>query len=151
MYGVSRGGMTTYQAIRTDNRIKKACVGAGVADLFLSYEFRPDMQPVLEEFIGGKPEDLPDEYKERSATYWADEINCPVLIIHSKLDPRVSYAEAEKMTKALKAAGKEFMFISHDDDLHGLRPEDGPVFFDWFDFGPMKSEQLTKSAIHLDG
>ena len=140
MYGVSRGGMTTYQTIRADDRIKKACVAAGVADLFLNYEFRPDMRPLLEEFIGGKPEKLPEEYKKRSAVYWADEINCPVLIIHSKLDPRVSYAEAENMVKALEAAGKEYKFVSHDDDLHGLRSEDGPIFFDWFDFGPKKDK-----------
>ena len=138
MHGVSRGGMTTYQAIRADDRIKKACVAAGVADLFISYEYRQDLRARYEAMIGGTPDELPEEYKKRSATYWADELNCPVLIFHSKEDPRVPYAEVEKLVAALEAAGKDYQFVSHDDDVHGLHPEDRPIFIEWFDFGPKK-------------
>lgn len=140
MYGESRGGMTTYQAIRADNRIKKACVAAGVADLFDSYEFRKDLRERYETMIGGTPDELPNEYKKRSAVYWANEINCPVLIFHSKLDPRVRYEQAVKMVEELETAGKEHKFVSHDDDIHGLHPEDRSEFLSWFDFGPKKSE-----------
>ena len=132
MMGESRGGMMTYQAIRQDDRIKKAVVGSGVADLFTTYEYRPDMRgTVLIPLIGGTPELLPEEYEKRSATYWADELKCPVLIIHSKLDPRVSYEEAEKMVQCLEDAGMEYKFVSYEDDVHGFHKEDVKIIKEW--------------------
>lgn len=132
MLGSSRGGMMTYQVIRQDSRINKAVVLSGVADLFDMYEARADMKPVLKELVGGTPEELPEEYEKRSATHWADELLCPVLIIHSKLDERVPYVEAEKMAECLEAASKEYKFISYEDDVHGFHPEDFEIIMEWF-------------------
>ena len=70
-------------------------------------------------------------YEKRSATYWADEIKCPVLIIHSKQDEKVSFEQAEKMVTALAEAGKEYKFVSYEDDVHGLHPEDFPIIMEW--------------------
>lgn len=137
MWGVSRGGMMTYMSIRQDDRIDKAFVTSGTANLFTCYEYREDMRErVLEKLIGGSPDELPEEYKKRSAVFWADEFKCPVLFFHSKQDPRVSYAEAVELATALDAAGKEYKFISYEDNVHGLHPEDVSIIMDWCDFGP---------------
>ena len=131
MIGGSRGGMMTYMACRQDSRIKKAVVLSGISDLFLTYEERPDMRGI-ERNIGGTPESVPEEYEKRSAVYWADEIQCPLLLIHSKLDKLVSYQHAEKMVEALEKAGKEYTLITYEDDVHGLHhPEDVPLILDW--------------------
>ena len=131
MYGESRGGMMTYQVIRQDNRIKKAIVVSGVADSFMSYKERDSMKRVYISLVGGTPDELPEEYEKRSATYWADEIKCPVLIIHGKLDTRVSFAQAEKMVQCLEEAGKEYKFVSYEDGVHGTRPEDREIILEW--------------------
>lgn len=131
MMGVSRGGMMTYMAIREDDRIKKAVIVSGLADLFLSCEERTDMKQLCMELIDVSPEENPEEYEKRSATYWADEINCPVLMIHSKLDEKVSFAQAEKMANALEDAEKEYTFVTYEDDVHGLHPEDFELIMDW--------------------
>ncbi len=131
MMGISRGGMMTYMAVREDDRIKKAVVVSGEADNFMGWEEREDMHEVYMDLIGKTPEEAPEEYEKRSATYWADEIKCPILIIHSKLDERVSYAQAEKMAQCLEEAGKEYKFISYEDDVHGLHPEDFDIIMDW--------------------
>lgn len=132
MVGVSRGGMMTYMAAREDERIKKAAIISGISDLFMWYEERIDMRNGLsKEFIGGTPEELSEEYEKRSATYWADELKCPVLIIHSKLDERVSYKQAEKMVECLKEAGIEHKFITYEDDVHGLHQEDFEIIMEW--------------------
>lgn len=90
--------------------------------------------------IGGSPEEIPEEYEKRSAVYWADEFKCPVLFFHSKEDPRVSYDQAEKLVAALEAAGKEYKFVSYDDDVHGSHPEDWDIVREWCDFGPAGEE-----------
>ena len=131
MMGVSRGGMMTYMACREDSRIKKAVVISGLSDAFMMYEERTDMQQVFKELVRQTPKSDPMAYEKRSATYWADEIKCPVLIIHSKLDERVSFEQAEKMVQALEEAGKEYKFVSYEDDVHGLHPEDLQIIMDW--------------------
>ena len=132
MMGESRGGMMTYQVLRDDNRIKKAVIGSGAADTVMTYYERGnDMKKVLVELIGGTPEELPEEYEKRSAIYWADEINCPLLIIHSTWDGRVSYAQAKKMVEQLEKYGKEYEFIVYEDTGHGFRPEDFEIIKEW--------------------
>lgn len=122
----------TYMAAREDSRIKKAVVVSGIADCFMSWDEREDMQEVYHDLIGKTPDEAPEEYEKRSAVYWADEIKCPVLIIHSSLDEKVSYAQAEKMTECLEKAGKEYKFVNYDDNIHGLHPQDFDIIMDWF-------------------
>ena len=131
MMGVSRGGMMTYMAVREDSRIKKAIVISGLADSFMSYEEREDMQKIFIELIKQTPKSNPEAYEKRSATLWADEIKCPILIIHSKLDEKVSYKQAEKMVNALETAKKEYKFVSYEDNVHGLHAEDFQIIMDW--------------------
>lgn len=132
MMGISRGGMMTYMAIREDSRIKKGVVVSGLADAFMGYEEREDMRSeVFEELIGGTPQELPEEYEKRSATYWADELKCPILIIHSKQEKQVPFEQAEKMASCLESAGKEYKLVTYEDSVHGLHPEDFEIIMDW--------------------
>lgn len=126
MLGISRGGMMTYEVLRQDERVHKAVVVSGLSDCFMAYEERSDMQTVFDSLVGGSPEEMPEEYEKRSATYWADEINTPLLIIHATGDEKVSVAQADKLTEALKQAGKSYEYITFDGNSHGeIRPEDG--------------------------
>lgn len=131
MMGVSRGGMMTYMAMREDERIKKGVVVSGLADAFMSYDDREDMRLVFEELVGGTPEEIPEQYEQRSATYWADELKCPVLIIHSKQDERVSYEQVEKMIEGLEDAQMEYKLVTYEDNVHGLHPEDFEIIMEW--------------------
>lgn len=132
MMGVSRGGMMTYMACRNESRIKRAVVISGIADTVNSYNSREDMKEIFNELVGGKPEKLAEEYEKRSAVCWADEIGCPLLIIHSKFDEKVDFSEAEAMVKALDEAGKEYKFITYEDNVHGMHMEDASVIMEWF-------------------
>ena len=122
--GESRGGMMTYMTARQDKRVKKIIVGGGISDLLSCYDEREDMQQVLHDCIGGTPEEKADEYKNRSAVYWADEIKIPVLIIHSKGDSQAKYeTQAEALYEKLKDSTK-CTLISHDDDYHGVNSDE---------------------------
>ncbi|MBQ3265845.1 MAG: S9 family peptidase [Ruminococcus sp.] len=138
VFGASRGGMMTYMAARQDDRIKLIISLSGVSDLFNSYESREDMKRVLEETIGCTPEENPAEYEKRSAVYWADEINIPVLIIHSKLDQQVPFEQAEEMVEKLKDH-TDCTFITHEDDVHGPHNEDIAIINNW-----LKEHETTK-------
>lgn len=122
--GVSRGGMMSYMTARNDDRVKKIISVSGASDLIQGYEDREDMKKVLNNFIGGSPQSMPEEYENRSAIYWADEINVPVLIIHSKKDEQVSFSQAEAMANALVENGTVCYFKTYNDKTHGLHKKD---------------------------
>ena len=129
--GSSRGGVMTYPAARKDSRIKRIIALSALCDLFEAYEDRDDMKTVLKETIGFTPEEKPEEYKERSAVYWADEIKIPVLMFHAKQDKQVPYSQAEKLYEKLKD-NTDCTFITYDDDIHGIVHEkDYQTIRDW--------------------
>lgn len=125
MHGHSRGGMMTYRACAMDDRIKAAVVSSGLADVFIMYDrFHDgeyDMRQDCQELIGGSPEELPEEYKKRSATCWAEKIKCPLLIVQGTGDWRVIPEQAYKMDRALTAAGKEHKFVTYEGADHSLQ------------------------------
>lgn len=132
MYGVSRGGMMTYETLRDDDRIHRAVVVAGIADSFMEYDERDDMKEVYQELLGGTPQEIPEEYEKRSATYWADQIDTPLLILHTTGDDRVSIEQAKQLAAKLQAAGKEYQFISDGSGGHGeLSPENVEAIRQW--------------------
>lgn len=132
MFGVSRGGMMTYEALREDQRIHKAVVVAGVADCSMSYEERSDMQPLLQELIGGTPKQLPEEYEKRSAIAWADQINTPLLIFHTTGDDKVSVKQVDKLVEQLKKYQKDYEYVTFDSHVHGdLRKTDVEKIRKW--------------------
>lgn len=131
--GVSRGGMMTYMTAKQDNRVKGIIAISAVSDLFQSYEAREDMQKLLYNYIGTTPEQNPEEYEKRSAIYWTDEINIPVLIIHSKYDEQVSFTQAEDIYDEFKKNSINVSFSVRDDDIHGLSKADTEVILEWFD------------------
>lgn len=132
MFGVSRGGMMTYETLREDKRIHKAVVVAGVADCSMSYEERSDMQPLLQELIGGTPKQLPEEYEKRSAIAWADQINTPLLIFHTTGDDKVSIKQVDKLVEQLKKYQKDYEYVTFDSNVHGdLRKTDVEKIRKW--------------------
>lgn len=137
--GASRGGMMSYIAARQDERIKKLVVISGIADLVSTYNERDDMKEMLEELVGGSPEEMPNEYEKRSAINWANEIEIPVLVIHSKNDKKVSFYQGQTMAELLKQNEKDCSFVSYDDDIHGLHQDDPAIIKKW-----LNGENITK-------
>ena len=146
MIGVSRGGEMTYQSLKRINLNAAAVVG-GVADLTLQSNKRPifitgwsDLSEELN--YKGLENILPDFAKnrekyldQRSATKWADKINTPVYILHSRQDGRVSVDGAIELAKQLNAFKKEFKLKIYDEKSHSLpysRFDSFEEIIDWF-------------------
>jgi dipeptidyl aminopeptidase/acylaminoacyl peptidase len=133
MLGYSRGGMMTYLAIKHGVDIKAAAVVGGVTDLFMSAEEREGMKRVHNELIGTKRE----EWEKRSACYWPEKINVPVLILHGEADTRVNVEQAKKLSKKLTEAGKFHKLVVFPEGNHGLGPPHARtkngMIFNWFE------------------
>lgn len=131
LVGESRGGMMSYISAKQDNRIKKMVIISGISDVAKFYQERNDMEDILDDLIGGSPEEISEEYQKRSAVKWSDQINIPVLIIHSKKDEKVSFSQAQAMVEALKQNNKNCSFVVYDDNIHGFHQQDIKIVKKW--------------------
>lgn len=133
MLGFSRGGMMTYLAIKQGAEIKAAAVVGGITDLIQTYREREErMKKVIQELVGYSKK----KFKERSAYYWPERINVPVLILHGENDWRVKASQAKKLAKKLKGLGKPHKLVIFSKGDHGLnthRSQRNKHILSWFD------------------
>jgi dipeptidyl aminopeptidase/acylaminoacyl peptidase len=143
MFGLSRGGTMTYLAIKRGVPVKAAAVIGGVSDVKAWVDARPEMGLVNgNEFIDGFAKIWPDyqrraeeHYRARSAIYWADQINVPVLILHSRTDRLVPVTQALRIAEALQEKGKVYALHIYERDGHALpenRDDRDRMIIDWF-------------------
>jgi len=151
MLGLSRGGTMTYLAIKRGVPIKAAAVIGGVTDVKAWVDSRPEMNLVNgNPFIDGFRNIWPDfehraeeGYRARSAVYWADQINVPVLILHSRTDRMVPVTQAIRMAEALQEKNKVFALHIYERDGHPLpknRDDRNRMVIDWFNHSAQSSQ-----------
>jgi len=137
MLGFSRGGMMTYLAIKHGAPLRAAAVVAAPADLKANYEYRErEMEIVMEELIGGTPEEKPEEYQKRSAVYWPEKLEVPLLMLHGDADWRVSVDHTTRLAEKLEDFGlshRKVIFPDGDHNLSGYTEEMFANIFSWFE------------------
>ncbi len=143
MMGGSRGGMMTYIALKQDtlagrHDIKAAVTVGGISDLFSwndevgrLYQFDSVLWRPL---VGATPDEAPQLYMDRSAVYWPELINAPILLLHGEADQSVSVNETLALADGLKSAGKTVDFIIYPGGDHPLSNYQGgyPDALAWF-------------------
>jgi dipeptidyl aminopeptidase/acylaminoacyl peptidase len=122
MYGESRGGMMTYQAVKRDFPVNAAAVFGGFTDLEGVIAFRPDIyQPALLKQFWPDFDTRKDEIiKTRSAIYWPEQLDAPLLIMHGGNDRSVSTSQSLALAQQLQKLGKTFELIIYAQDNHSL-------------------------------
>ena len=119
MFGWSRGAMETYLVLSRDHRITAAVAGAGPTDISKAYDEGNDFTKVMTiETVGGTPEQLPEEYKKRSALFLADKINTPLLIAQGTDDSVVPMYHSVDLYDKMKALGKDVELKLYEGEDH---------------------------------
>ncbi len=85
---------------------------------------------ILEDLLGGTPEDQPDAYRDASALTWVDENAPPFLIVHGGFSDTILAEQSRQMATALFEAGVEVAYLvipegGHDISNYWLR--NGPL------------------------
>jgi dipeptidyl aminopeptidase/acylaminoacyl peptidase len=75
---------------------------------------------VLPALIGKGPNEAPEAYRDRSAVFWPDLINAPLLILHGEDDGSVPVEQSQQLADLLSAAGKTVKLVTYPGDDHGL-------------------------------
>jgi len=112
MLGFSRGAIDTFRVIQKNVMpIKAAAVISGLLDLFLLEESRPGISSYLRACIPHYDDDTYNQFVLRSATYWAQDIKVPTLLLHGDADTIVGVGETKKMASKLAEYNKTYKSI----------------------------------------
>lgn len=92
MYGESRGGMMTYQAIKRDFPVNAAAVFGAFTDLEALIASHPEVYPpaMLKQIWPDFETRRNEVIKTRSAIYWPEQLDVPILIMQGTNDQSVS-------------------------------------------------------------
>lgn len=121
--GFSRGAINAARAACELEKVDGLVLWSGVADLAQTYAERPDLRRTLRKMIGHPPDKQPEAYRQRSPLYLADQIRCPVLLIHGSRDEQVPVTHADKMYAKLKAGGWAVEYHRYDEWGHLFPPQ----------------------------
>ena len=131
--GTSYGGYSSWcQITRCPPELVAAAAPiCGMTDLVVDYETtRPDLRPYSEEMLGGRPDQVPDRYRERSPINFVDHIRGRLLIVQGLRDPNVTPQNVQVVAGALQQAGVEYQVLPFEDEGHGIsRPRNQKILY----------------------
>ena len=103
----------------------------GMTDLVVDYNTtRPDLRPLSEEMMGGRPDQVPERYFERSPVNFVQEIRAKLYIIQGALDPNVTPQNVHQVREQLEKHKIPFQLWVFDDEGHGIhKPANQEVLY----------------------
>lgn len=121
--GTSYGGYSSWCAITQfpTEIVAAAAPVCGMTDLAVDYHStRPDLRPYSEEMMGGRPNQVPQRYFERSPINFVANIRGGLMIVQGGRDPNVSPENVRVVRDALDSAGIAYEIMGFDDEGHGI-------------------------------
>jgi dipeptidyl aminopeptidase/acylaminoacyl peptidase len=118
LYGLSRGGMMSFLALKRGFPARAAAVVGAVFD---GEAFAQRAPKVIASAMARNP-DYPSKgvglLRELSAMNWPEQVSAPLLIIHGANDQEVPATEAMTFATKLAQLGKRYALIVYADDIH---------------------------------
>ncbi|MBC7871203.1 MAG: S9 family peptidase [Chitinophagaceae bacterium] len=131
--GTSYGGYSSWHAI---THFSPAILAAsapicGMTDLVVDYETtRPDLRPYSEEMLGGRPDQVPERYHERSPINFVQNVKGRLMIVQGMQDPNVTPENVRTVADALQREGVEYELLAFEDEGHGIsRPKNQKTLY----------------------
>lgn len=121
--GTSYGGYSAWFQIThaAPDLIGAAAPICGMTDLGVDYETtRPDLRPLSEEMMGGRPDQVPQHYFERSPINFVQQIQGKLLIVQGALDPNVTPENVREVVTRLEQHHIPYELLVFEDEGHGI-------------------------------
>jgi dipeptidyl aminopeptidase/acylaminoacyl peptidase len=138
--GGSYGGYMTTWIVGHTNRFKAACSERAVNNLVSAYG-SSDVFWAFAGMLGSFLYEDFDTWVGRSPTSYANDIETPLLVMHSENDLRCSVEQAEHLFITLRLARKDVELVRFPAESHELSRSGSPIhrvqrfeiLLDWFD------------------
>jgi len=138
--GGSYGGYMTSWIVSHTDRFKAACSERSTNNLYTAMG-SSDVFWAFKGYFGAFAHEATEAWLERSPSVYAEQIETPLLIMHSDGDLRCSVEQAEHLFVVMRLLGKEVEFVRFPGESHELSRSGSPVhrvqrfevLLDWFD------------------
>jgi len=131
--GTSYGGYSSWFLIThtLPEVIAAAAPICGMTDLVVDYETtRPDLRPYTEEMMGGRPDQIPGIFYERSPVNFVQNIHGKLLIIQGAQDPNVTPENVRQVRQKLDEHAIPYETLIFEDEGHGIhKPANQAVLY----------------------
>ncbi len=131
--GTSYGGYSSWHAIThfSPELLAASAPICGMTDLVVDYETtRPDLRPYSEEMLGGRPDQVPVRYHERSPINFVQNVKGRLMIVQGMQDPNVTPENVRTVADALQQVGVEYELLAFEDEGHGIsRPKNQKTLY----------------------
>ncbi len=131
--GTSYGGYSAWFLLThyPPEMVAAAAPICGMTDLVVDYETtRPDLRPYSEEMIGGRPDQVPDKYQQRSPINFVQNIKGKLLIVQGAQDPNVTPENVRQVRQRLEAHAIPYELLVFEDEGHGIaKPANQAVLY----------------------
>lgn len=121
-YGLSRGGMMTFLALRRGAVVNAAAVVGAVFDVEGALESTKQRAPGIVDLVTKLIPDYAGRgaaaLSERSVMNWPEEVNVPLLIIHGGEDDEVPVSQALAFATKLSSLHKPYELVVYANDIH---------------------------------
>jgi dipeptidyl aminopeptidase/acylaminoacyl peptidase len=119
--GASYGGYMALMAAGATDAFDMGSSVCGVVNWETTIEdAREYVGDMLMRKLGGRPDEKPALYEERSPITYAEDIDVPLLVVQGGNDPRVPQSEAEQLVSALEKRDIDHEYLLFDDEGHGV-------------------------------
>lgn len=135
MYGESRGGMMTYQAIRDGYPVRAAAVYGAFTDLRALFDGSAQSRAAAPAIWPNYAANAEAIVQRRSALRWPEQLNTPLLIMHGGNDREVPPSQSLALALQLEQLGKPYELVIRAGDNHvltGWRLQRDAQAIDWF-------------------
>lgn len=129
MWGVSRGGMMTFQVLARTAWIKAAVVVAPIVNEVNMASWRPGWHDhQLETYGGSYPEQI-----KRSVIFWPEQIpKIPILIIHGDKDDKTNHLDSIEVHVKFEKLGIPSELVILQDQDHFISKKSVAKTLEWF-------------------
>jgi dipeptidyl aminopeptidase/acylaminoacyl peptidase len=121
--GTSYGGYSAWFQIThyPPEIVAAAAPICGMTDLVVDYNTtRPDLRPYSEEMMGGRPDQVPERYYERSPINYVQNIQGQLMIVQGAQDPNVTPENVRQVIERLNANRIPYELLTFEDEGHGI-------------------------------
>ncbi len=118
--GGSYGGFMTNWLIGHNNRFKVAVTDRCVSNMASMFGASDFGWTFADDELDTTPWESLDKYMHMSPIKYVQNMQTPLLIIHSEQDLRCGIEQAEQLFTALKYMGREVQFVRFEGQSHGL-------------------------------
>ena len=136
MFGASRGGMMSYLALKHGISVNAVAVVGGLSDLAANLNTFPELLARWQSIIPDLEKNRELCLHDRSAVYWADKLDSPLLILHGSADWRCNLdSQALALVQRLQKYGKSHQLMVYEGDDHFLsfnREDSEQKIIEWF-------------------